>query len=231
MANFDPNVAQPVPEDPNSGKTYFRIVQDPERNWKPYRDMPMYDDNPELGTYQSTLYAPQPRAGDYLVREPDGSTYAVCPGHLERFDDVEFETMPSLDNLLATGTIVEVPEHIRKVDFALQDKMSSLNADIVAEDTILEELASEMSLRRFGFPTKIAREAKALYNELKPKFDAMCQEYSDLETELHEKVIKPLADLAKDRPKHIGLDQVISNAADRRQQQLGSRQNTQDRER
>ena len=225
MTDFVSDSPYSGPEEGSSKIRYFRLMNDPAENWKPYRYAPIYDDFPIIGTYKSTIQVPRPRSGDYLVQEPDGNVYVSRLSDFESFDDVEFDSMPSIESLLEKGIVVEVSEDIKKIDFALQDKLSHLDADLSYLEIALEELGIDMEEKRFGFPTKAARQAKVQYGEVKSEHDALSREYAQIEAELQEKVVKPLT-LAQNNPaRRIGLDQMISEADDRRQQHLGIMQN------
>lgn len=225
MANIAANMPQLDLATEQIPNKYFRFMKTPEESWKPYRNIPMYDDHPEFGYFKSSIGVTQPREGDYLVQEPDGSLYVLRPTNEEAFEDVEFDAMPPLEDLLEQGIVVETPDAIRKLDCTLRDKMLDLSADLALMEDVLMDLQNTALERRFGFPTKAAREAKHQIIEVKAKMASMCQEYDELDAELKEKVLKPLSEQDKTKSKIHSLDSMISHASVRTQPQQGITQN------
>ena len=196
------------------GNKYYRLMERPEADWKPYREKPMYDDHPDLGTFKSTTYVSNPQKGDYLIQSADGSMYVSRPSYSEHFDDVEFDAMPPLQELMAKGVVVEVPATIARTEFYLQGKMSDLALEIQTAEEYLEDLEREMLKRRFGFPTKASRQAKQEYFELKPVVLNMNKQFDDLDSQFRQKVLAPLKELQKQRnqKRNTSLDQTISRS-------------------
>lgn len=200
---------------------YYRLMVTPEADWKPYQERPMYDDHPDLGTYKSTIYVSNPQKGDYLIQSADGSIYVSRPSYSEHFDDVDFDARPPLQDLLAKGLVVEVPADIARTEFLLQEKRSDLALEIQEAEHHLEDLERDMLKRRFGFPTREARQAKKEYAELEPKVLNMNRQFGELGSQLHHKVLAPLKELQKQQSHrcHGSLDQTISQAQGIFQQQ------------
>ena len=199
---------------------YYRFLQDPEASWKPYRDMPMYDDHPELGCYPSTMFLTSPQKGDYLIQTSNGELYADRPTDPEHFADVFFEAMPSLQGLLDKGIVVETPKHIMDIDYKLQQKMDKVDNEAAYMDDHLEVLEEAMQERRFGFPTKAARQAKEEFQKLEPQLFQMNKQFSELGAQLNEKVLAPLKQLQQ-RKKTVSLDETISGVAEEAQKSIG----------
>lgn len=204
---------------------YFRFMKTPEENWKPYRNAPIYEDHPELGDFKSSFGVTQPEVGDYLVQDSDNNIYFLRPTNAEEFDDVEFDAMPPLEELLAKGIIVETPDDIRNLDCVFRDKMLDLSVDLAFTEDMLMDLENTALERRFGFPTREARDAKRQIVEVKGKMATMCQEYDKLEKELKEKVLKPLSEQGQGQSKRNSLDSLIYHASGSSQQQKGITQN------
>lgn len=210
---------------------YYRFMADPELSWKPYRLEPVSDDHPELGVYESSMYVASPQKGDYLIRSEDGNVYVERPSYLEFFDNVSFGAMPSVDELLSRGIIVEVQEKTVRLDFYLQDKLESLHWEIFEAEKHLDDLEHDMYLRRFGFLTKEAREAKRQYLELKPEIEQMYERFSRLESEYNEKVVMPLTKLIQQHGHGKSrLFQRIADAEIRAQQSQDRKVNSRDPE-
>lgn len=172
---------------------YYRFMADAQTDWKPYRSKPMYDDHPELASFKSTLYVDNPREGDYIIQEPDNSISVFRPTYPEVFDDVFFDAMPSLQELLDKGIIVLVPEDIKNLDFHLQRQLDELNEEYMLTENALETAEDNMHERRFGFPTKQARESRLVYETLKAKLEDLLARYNQLDAQLQKKVIHVLS--------------------------------------
>ena len=175
--------------------------------------------------YQCSIGVTQPREGDYLVQEPDGSLYVLRPTTDEAFEDVDFDAMPPLEELLEKGIVVETPDSIRKLDCSLRDKMLNLSVDLAQLEDVRMDLENVVLERRFGFPTKAAREAREQIIEVKEKIASICREYDDLDAQLKEKVLKPLSEADKAQSKSHNLDDLISHAAGRVQSHQGIMKN------
>lgn len=231
MTRLSPNMPQLDLSEEILPNKFFRFLQDPSTNWKPYRNTLMYDDHPEFGTFESTFFLSNPKYGDYLVLEPDGNLYVVDPVIPERFDGVEFHAMPSLQNLQESGTVVETPESIRKLDYMLQDKLFELSFDILEAENLLSDLEGSATQRKFGFPTKAARESKKQMEDQKAAIAALYEEFSDLETQLKEQVFDPLKSISSRKIQRTPIDEMVSKADERAKQQLKLVQTQKDHER
>lgn len=196
---------------------YFRLMENPEQSWKPYQDLPMSDDHPELGSYKSTTYVTEPQKGDYLIQSADGSLYVHRPSYPELFDNAEFDAMPSLQDLQKKGIVLEVPADLARKEFYLQEKRSDLALEIQEAEHHMEDLEKDMLQRRFGFPTREARQAKEQYESLKPVVLNMNKQFGELGSQLHWQVFTPLKELQQQK-KFVRLDEKISDAAERSKQ-------------
>lgn len=112
------------------GLSCYRIMHDPEKSWKPYRSEPMYDGQPEMGTYTSTYGLSSPKAGDYLVTDQAG--ISVRTSSDRDFKDVRFSAMPSLDEMISSGMVVRVPQQLMDQDLAQQDQIQNIT-DMISE--------------------------------------------------------------------------------------------------
>lgn len=109
-------------------KAFYRIMRDPEESWKPYRWEPMYNEYPEMGSYQSSYGISSPKAGDYLVMDQTGTSVQTASDR--DFEDVQFSAMPSLDEMLSSGMVVRVPQHLIEQDLAWQNRLQSVKDQI-----------------------------------------------------------------------------------------------------
>lgn len=200
-------------EDIVSGVRFFRIMKPLEESWKPYRMVPIYDDHPELGSYESTIHLPVPLVGDYLVIPPKDEPFVERPGDSEAFDDVYFHAIPPVSDLIQKGIVVEVPDPIRKADYKLQDKLFELSEDIRVLEDYLGELSYRAEKRRFGFLTKDARHARELYLNASKDLEDLYAESTSLNAEHQKTVLKPLEALVKENSARVGLDKKIADAS------------------
>lgn len=118
------------PDQIGSGLSCYRIMKDPEKSWKPYRSEPMYDDHPEMGSYQSSYGLSSPKAGDYLVTDQTGTSVRTASDR--DFEDVRFSAMPSLNEMISTGVVIQVPQQVMDQDLAQKDQIQSIT-DQIAE--------------------------------------------------------------------------------------------------
>ena len=87
---------------------YYQFVDDPTERWGAYRSQPMHSGQPELGTYRSTLGVSEPRANDFLILSESGRPEVFRPSDPAAFNDVEFEHIPTVSQLIEKGTIREL---------------------------------------------------------------------------------------------------------------------------
>lgn len=119
-----------------SDLTCYRIMQDSEKSWKPYKSEPMYDDHPDMGSYRSTYGIGMPKSGDYLIKEQDGISVRSAD---RGFENVRFSAMPSVDELINSGIVVQVSKQIMEQDLAQQDQLQSLTDQIEVLQQHLED--------------------------------------------------------------------------------------------
>lgn len=171
---------------------FYRLMKTPSTNWNPYSYVPMYDENPNLASYRSTMYMPSPSEGDYIVQRPDGILYLERPLDPECYDNVEFGQMPTLQELQADGIVVETPDEIRELDYELREMRADLSEELWYAECNMQTLEDNMNQKKFGFPTKAAREARKEYSVKKPEFQQLQQRYEELSAQLTKQVIAPL---------------------------------------
>ena len=87
---------------------YYQFVDNPTDRWGAYRSQPMRSGQPELGTYRSTLGVSEPRANDFLILSESGRPEVFRPSDPAAFNDVEFEHIPTVSQLIEKGTIREL---------------------------------------------------------------------------------------------------------------------------
>lgn len=110
----------------SKNQSIYKIIKDFDTNLKPYRNMPIYDENRDLGTYCSTLYVPHPKKGDYLIcNNGDITFYSVY----RDFDDVYFDKI-NLEDLLKRQIIREINSEVYKLDFQLSNNIKEISENI-----------------------------------------------------------------------------------------------------
>ncbi|KIE45113.1 hypothetical protein U732_24 [Clostridium argentinense CDC 2741] len=125
----------------NDGKAhYFKLVDNLNIDLKPYIEMPMYDENPDLGTFHSTLGVPHPGHGDYLIYE-DGEIDFISS--MKDFSEVSFShkmNTEELNELLRKHTINEVNKEVLSLDLSLSSKIEKLYMEISARECELDTM-------------------------------------------------------------------------------------------
>ena len=87
---------------------YYQFVDNPTDRWGAYRSQPMHSGQPELGTYRSTLGVSEPRTNDFLILSESSRPEVFRPSDPAAFNDVEFEHVPTVSQLIEKGTIREL---------------------------------------------------------------------------------------------------------------------------
>jgi hypothetical protein len=114
---------------------YFRLMTDLQVNLKPYRILPMYDEDPDLGSFRSTSAVQNPKVGDYLIINADGTIDFNSATY--DFSEVDFERLPNIHDLLDKGILKETSNEFMNNDLSLQEKLYELgNEEIEAEQHI-----------------------------------------------------------------------------------------------
>ncbi|BAO05126.1 hypothetical protein CF067_16920 [Clostridium sporogenes] len=106
---------------------YFKIVKDLDQDLKPYISELMYDEMPDLGTYQSTLGVPHPQKGDYLIYKDEEINFF---SNTRDFENVFFSRTVDLKSLLEKKLIQEVSYKIFDLDMKLSNKIETIYMDI-----------------------------------------------------------------------------------------------------
>ena len=94
-------------------KEYYRIMKgDKLRQWKPYKLAPIYDEYPESGYYASRIGVCTPQIGDYLAvtNKQDRISEISVMSVKEELANVHFGEMPTIKELVETGTILKISE-------------------------------------------------------------------------------------------------------------------------
>lgn len=168
---------------------YFRIMQTPTKDWKPFRIESMYDEAPQYGSYESTSGVEQPIEGDYIIADDNGTR--VKASSFERdLDHVEFHAMPVLSDLLRNREIIEVPEWLAQFDCNMKYEITSLDREL--QET---EDAITMAEHRLSDPNVEPEEIKSLKSwcsECRRQFSELSDNLNALQAEYQTKVIAAL---------------------------------------
>lgn len=105
----------------------YKIIKDLDKNLNLYRNIAIYDENPDLGTYCSTLYVPHPKKGDYLICTNRDITFSSV---YRDFDDIYFSKKINLVDLLKKQIIREISTEIYELDFILNKNIKEISENI-----------------------------------------------------------------------------------------------------
>lgn len=145
---------------------YYKLRKNLDVNLKPYRIASMYDENPDLGVYHSTLYVPHPKKGDYLIYNNGDITFSSA---YRDFHEVYFDYKIPLEDLIKRQVIHEISSEVYESDFKLSND--------------IKEIYENISFLEFGLDfIKDARE-DIEYNEEKIKEDE--KKFVDLKSILY----------------------------------------------
>lgn len=185
--------------DPND--KFFRIMQDPKEDWKPFTSNPESVDSSGHSFFQ-------PMAGDYLVQKEDGSVSVTRLSDLRYFVDVEFSAMPSISELQARGVVVKAPKEIVDLERLLLGEVYVATRMLSFVKEEMDRLAPDMDQKVLGIPTLAAVKAKKEYKDHKPSLDKWSQELAHFEARIENEVVKPLSEAGRKQRQSLEMDAV-----------------------
>lgn len=179
---------------------YYRIMVTPKQSWKPYRLEPMYDEAPDLGSYESTLFLSTPAEGDYIVCSADKTTHIESSSFDCDFNDVSFNARPSLSELQSNHEIIEVPESIAKLDLHMQDEISNLHFQLREVEENIDKIDNYLSDLNSA-PHLAPEEIKSQRSVYLEQFAKLSTSLDVLQAEYQEKVLAVLP--VEETSKHL----------------------------
>lgn len=162
---------------------YYRVMKEPAGEWDGYR---MEVENGALPDF-TPFPVGEPRVGEYLSPDSDGTWSIIFRGY-RSVSDVRYPKMPPVSELLAHGTIVEVPGDIMVLDLQMSEKARKLTDRICSYEGYISDLELILQNPRIPFCFCSPAQAKKDLTELRPELAELNRQMDTLKEAYHAQV-------------------------------------------